>query len=45
VLEEHGIVSAYVALPLSTSTEAEKIYAELVEGLFINIYWAPDIFG
>jgi putative colanic acid biosynthesis UDP-glucose lipid carrier transferase len=43
VLEKHGIVSAYIALPLSASAETERIYAELVER-HINIYWVPDVF-
>ncbi len=44
VLEEHDIVSAYIALPLRASAEAERIYTKLVER-HINIYWAPDVFG
>src|SRR5205823_5174961 len=31
ILEEHDIVSAYIALPLNASAEMERIYARLVE--------------
>src|SRR5437764_14348062 len=44
ILEEHGIVSAYIALPLNASAEMERIYARLVEK-HVNIYWTPDVFG
>jgi putative colanic acid biosynthesis UDP-glucose lipid carrier transferase len=44
ILEEHDIVSAYIALPLSASAEMERIYARLVKR-HVNIYWTPDVFG